>query len=138
MAEQWLIDGYNVFHSLRSNSSRKPPLQREQFFALLAEFASLKKIHTLLVLDGVGAQSEMDGYRTDHFEIVFSQKTSADACIEKYLFQHRQTQDLVVVTDDRAVANIGRGGGARVISTSLFADMLKDCKKEASEDLDRR
>ena len=133
MAEQWLIDGYNLLHALQSKTPRKAPLSREQLFAQVAEFASLKKTHTLLVLDGVGDEGELRAYRTGYFEAIFSQSVSADACIEKYLFQHRQTQSLVVVTDDRAISNMGRGGGARVLSTSMFAKMLKECAKEASD-----
>ena len=133
MAEQWLIDGCNLLHALQSQTSKRSSLSREKLFALIAEFASFKKTHTLLVLDGVGDEGELRAYRTAYFEAVFSQKDSADACIEKYLFQHRQTQDLVVVTDDRAISNMGRGGGARVLSTSMFAELLKECRKEASD-----
>ena len=138
MAEQWLIDGYNLFHALKSKRPQRSPLSREELFALVAEFASFKKTDTLLVLDGAGDQGELDAYRTDHFEIVFSQKVSADACIERYLFEHRQTLQLVVVTDDRAISNIGRGGGARVLSTSAFAELLKECKKEGSDFLQNK
>jgi hypothetical protein len=41
------------------------------------------------------------------------------------------------VTDDRAVSNIGRGGGARVLSTSIFAELLKECRKEESDVLNK-
>ena len=128
-----MIDGYNLLHALNSKASPKTSLSREQLMALLAEFASFKKTHTLLVLDGVGEEGELRAYRTEYFEAVYSQKVSADACIEKYLFQHRETHALVVVTDDRAVSNIGRGGGARVLSTSIFTEMLKECKKEEED-----
>ena len=138
MAEHWLIDGYNLLHALNSQASPKTPLSREQLLALVAEFASFKKTDTLLVLDGVGDEGELRAYRTTYFEAVFSQKASADSCIEKYLFQHRQTKALVVVTDDRAVSNMGRGGGARVLSTSTFAELLKECKKEGAEILHKK
>ena len=138
MAEQWLIDGYNLLHALKSFASPKIPLSREQLFGLLVEFASFKKIQTLLVLDGAGDEGELRAYRTDFFEAVYSHAVSADACIEKYLFQHRQTKSLVVVTDDRAVSNMGRGGGARVLSTSTFAEMLKECKKEEADVLNKK
>ena len=138
MAEQWLIDGYNLLHALQSRTPKKSPLSREQLLALVAEFASFKKIRTLLVLDGVGEEGELSACRTTYFEAIFSQKVSADACIEKYLFQHRRTQTLVVVTDDRAVSNMSRGSGARVLSTSMFAELLKESRKEESDILSKK
>ena len=133
MAEQWLIDGYNLLHALQSKAPKNTAFSREHLFAQVAEFASLKKTPILIVLDGVGDEGELRAYRTTYFEVVFSQSVSADTCIEKYLFDHRQTKSLVVVTDDRAISNMGRGGGARVLSTSIFSELLKECKKEASD-----
>ena len=137
MAEQWLIDGYNLLHALQSQSPTKTFLSREKLFALVAEFASFKKIHILLVLDGAGDQGQWHAYQTVYFEVMFSQKVSADACIEKYLYEHRDKQRLVVVTNDLAITNIGRGSGASVLGTSQFFELLKECKKEASEFLQK-
>ena len=137
MAEQWLIDGYNLLHALQSKNPKKNFPSREQMLAVIAEFASFKRSNTLLVLDGAGDDHELRSYRTEYFEVIFSQKVSADACIEQYLFQHRGKLQMTVVTDDRAIAGIGRGGGARVLSTSVFAEILKECKKEGSECLQK-
>ena len=137
MAEQWLIDGYNLLRALQSKNPKRVSPTREQLFALLGEFASFKKTNILLVLDGVGEDHELRPYGTKHFEAVFSQKVSADARIEQYLFQHREKLQMTIVTDDRAIADIGRGGGASVLSTSAFSEMLRDCKKESVEFLQK-
>ena len=133
MAEQWLIDGYNLLHAYQSQSPKKNILSREKLFQLVAEFASFKKLSTLLVLDGSGDEGQLEAYRTADFEVVFSQKVPADTYIEKYLYEHRDRCRLVVVTNDRAIVNIGRGGGASVLSTSQFFELLKECKKEGAE-----
>ena len=137
MAEQWLIDGYNLLHALQSQSPQKTSLPRERLFALVAEFASFKKLRTLLVLDGVGDEGQLRAYCTDDFEVVFSQNVTADAYIEKYLYEHRDKIRLTVVTNDRAIANIGRGSGAAVLSGSRFFELMKECKKESSEFLEK-
>ena len=137
MVEQWLIDGYNLLHALQSKNPKNGSPTREQLFALLGDFASFKKTNTLLVLDGVGDDNELRACRTEYFEAVFSQEVSADTYMEQTLFRQRDKRRMVVVTDDLAVANIGRGGGARVLSTSVFAELLKECKKETSEFLQK-
>ena len=136
MSEQWLIDGYNLLHSLNSLGSFKT-LSREGLLSMVAGFASFQKTDVLLVLDGIGSEAELASYATAHFKAVFSQKDPADTYIERYLFEYRTRRALVVVTDDRAIANIGRGGGARVLSTSVYAKILKDTMKE-NQDLLRK
>ena len=131
MTEQWLIDGYNLLYALQQTPEKSLP--REELLSRVAEFASFKKTRILLVLDGTGDEGELDGWRTDCFEAVFSKKMPADTYIEQYLFEHRQSRQISVVTNDRAIANLARGGGARVLSTGVFWDLLTDCKKESSE-----
>ena len=133
MAEQWLIDGYNLLRALQAGASRKTPLSREQLFSRIAEFTSFKKLPALIVLDGVGDDAELRAYHTEYLQLVYSQKAPADSYIERYLFKHRQTCSMVVVTDDRAISNLGRGGGARVLGTSAFAELLEEVAKERSD-----
>ncbi len=137
MAEQWLIDGYNLLYALQSQGPKKTPLTREELFALVAEFAAFKNHPTLLVLDGVGDQGQLRAYHTVYLKVVFSQKVSADTYIEKYLYEHRDKQRLVVVTNDRAITNMGLGSGASVLSTTQFFELLKECKKDESEFLQK-
>jgi predicted RNA-binding protein with PIN domain len=135
MPEQWLIDGYNLLHSLRTAHPHRS-LTREGLFTLVSGFASFKNVDVLLVLDGTGPEAELDAHATARFRAVFSQKGPADAYIERVLFEERSKKRLVVVTDDRAIANIGRGGGAQVVSTQGFNEMLKGCARDRSDILD--
>lgn len=137
MAEQWLIDGYNLLYAHQSQSPKKTSLPLEKLYAIVAEFASFKKQHTLLVLDGSGDEKQLHAYSTAFFKVVFSQKVSADAYIEKVLYEERNKQTLVVVTNDRAITNIAHGSGASVLSTSQFFELAKECKKEAEEFLQK-
>ena len=137
MAEQWLIDGYNLLRALQSSQSKKNHLTREQLFELAAQFASFTKSGVLMVLDGVGSNDELQAHNTENFHVVFSQKISADTYIEQYLYQERGKLSMIVVTDDRAITHIARGGGAQVLGTALFAENLEQCRKHRSEILNK-
>ena len=61
---------------------------------------------------------------------MYSQKVSADHHIEKYIYQHKAAMTFVVVTDDRTISGLARGGGARVLKNSQFLEMLKEERQE--------
>jgi len=135
MAEEWLIDGYNLLHAQHSASpSKKSNSDRNALILDVADFASRADHPVLMVLDGVGSQPELDIYHTAFFRVVYSQKISADAYIERMLFERRAERKFMVVTNDRAITNIARGGGARVMSTSQFLERMRGSKKESADE----
>jgi predicted RNA-binding protein with PIN domain len=137
MLEYWLIDGYNLLHDLHPSKQGKKP-SKEMLFDLLADFASAdENRRVLLVLDGKGSDAEHDAVKTSSFSASYSQEVSADTFIEKYLYDHRATARLFVVTNDRAITLLARGGGASVFSTALFMDRVGDAKKNTEEHLRR-
>ena len=91
----------------------------------------------MVVMDGYGDPAELDIHNTRLFRVVYSQKVSADACIERLLYERRSATRFTLVTDDRAIANMARGGGASVIGTGAFMEMMKESRKESSETLDK-
>ena len=134
MAEEWLIDGYNLLHALHSASP--PEKNRSNLHRLIsdvADFASESSQVVFMVLDGHGRQGELDICHTAFFRVVYSQKISADTFIEKTLFERRAETQFMVVTNDRAIANIARGGGARVMSTTQFLERMRESKKESTD-----
>ena len=135
MAEEWLIDGYNLLHASASARTSKPKRDLGPWLAELAGYASLTKCTMLVVLDGAGDSGELEIHRTKFFSVVYSKKSSADAFIERRLFEHRSRTTFVVVTDDRAVTNIARGAGASVLGTRTFLEMMKETRKESSDAL---
>ena len=132
MNEEWLIDGYNLLHfiSAEKNPAHRFPSTKTTLCAALAGFASARKQKVWMVLDGVGNPEELKVYQTACFEAVYSQNVSADNHIEKYIYQNKASMAFVVVTDDRAISGIARGGGARVLKNSQFLEMLKEAGKE--------
>lgn len=137
MVEEWLVDGCNLLHAYPSGRSSKDKNSRAVLLSALAGFSASQEKHMLVVLDGKGEPAELDIHHTSLFRVVYSQKVSADACIERILFERRSQARFTVVTDDRAISNIARGSGAMVVGTAPFLEMLKESRKESTEALDK-
>ena len=136
MLEEWLVDGYNLLHACASEASRRK-VSRETLLSELAGFAASKAQRMLVVLDGSGDPAEWQAHHSEFLRVVYSQKVSADAYLERHLFEHRGKANFTVVTNDRAITNIARGGGARVLGTETFLEMIRETRKESSETLQK-
>lgn len=123
MPEAWFIDGYNLLYDLTSGK-RKNPISRRQLFDRLAGFASTGDRRVVVVLDGTGPAEELVADRTERFEIVYSQKVSADAYIERSVCERKGMPGTVVVTRDTAISRMARGSGARVFEPREFMEIL--------------
>ena len=137
IVDEWLVDGFNLLHAYPCTKPSNTKISRVDLLSVLAGFASLKAKRMLVVLDGVGDAAELDIHHSPLFRVVYSQKVSADACIERLLFERRSEVRFTVVTDDRAISNIARGSGALVVGTAQFLEMLKETRKESTESLDK-
>ena len=134
MLEEWLVDGFNLLHHLTSRLNQKNKLSKESLFNLLANFsASSDGRHVIVVLDGIGSDQELEPFYTASFQAFYSQKVSADTCIERYLYEKKTAMRLMVVTKDRAIATMARGYGAGVVSPDAFMEMLRENKSENSD-----
>ena len=133
MTEEWLIDGYNLLHSFPAATPRRPKLSREDLCKALADFASSVNHPVILVFDGKGNPAEFSHYSTKHLSILYSQSVTADAYIERYLFEHKGRCSFTVVTKDRAITNHARGCGARVLSPSIFMETLSAACRESGD-----
>ena len=133
LSEYWLIDGYNVLHESRGGAKKRP--SRELLFSRLAGFASSGPRQVLVVLDGVGPDEEWIACRTPNFSVVYSQKVTADSHIERILCAEKGRFNFMVVTRDRAVIEMSRGSGARVMSPEDLLSLIGDAGKEGDETL---
>lgn len=88
-----------------------------------------------VVFDGVGPDHEFSHYRNARFEAVYSQKVAADAYIERLFTQQKERYRFKVITEDRAIANLARGTGARVYSSVEFLAEMNDNSRHAADKL---
>ncbi len=131
MPEEWLIDGYNLLYSIASKQWRGKKLTREALLGALASFAEGRGCRVLMVLDGKGPAEELEVYKTKYFEARYSQSVTADSVIERIVYQNKE--NCVVVTKDRAIAQMARGSGARVMTPEDFSDLLEESQKERKD-----
>jgi predicted RNA-binding protein with PIN domain len=128
-----LIDGYNLLHDLQNQKDKKRRLSRESLLACVASFAASRNTPVHFVMDGVGSPQELESFNTRLFTACYSQKVSADTYIEKYLYDKKGRAAIIVVTHDRAISNMARGAGARVMSPTEFAELLQNTEKDRSD-----
>ena len=133
MPEEWLVDGYNLLHRLKAAVQKKSDLSLARLIERIVDFSSYRKHLVLMVLDGRGPKGELDARSAPFFRLVYSGKVSADACIERYLFENRSRAALAVVTDDRAISDMARGGGARVLSGKNFLEILEETERQKAD-----
>ncbi|MBI2095631.1 MAG: NYN domain-containing protein [Candidatus Omnitrophica bacterium] len=131
MPEEWLIDGFNLLYRLKNR-------QLSALFGLVADFAAARRCLALVVLDGKGNDEECAAFQTPSFQIRYSKEVSADAVIERRLCEKKGLAAFVVVTGDRAITQMARGSGARVIGADEFISLLNQTRKENSELLFKR
>ena len=132
MMEEWLIDGYNLLHAY-GPQKKSSKFSREALFGLLADFASSGDRKIAIILDGKGDDQEFKAYETRSFRVMYSQSMTADSVIEKILYEQKGKSLFVVVTQDRAVTQVARGSGARVIKPKEFMEMVKMSTKDRAD-----
>ncbi|OIO39579.1 MAG: hypothetical protein AUJ72_00400 [Candidatus Omnitrophica bacterium CG1_02_46_14] len=138
MLEEWLIDGYNLLHSLTPLSKKEKDVSREILISRLVSFASCGERKVLMVLDGQGNGQELEPYQTKNFKAIYSQTLTADSVIERVLFEKKGTAvPIWVVTKDRAVCLMARGLGARVMAPDEFIKLVGSNKRENDQILFR-
>ena len=137
MNEEWLIDGYNLLHFIaaQKDPARLFPKTKTTLCSALAGFAASRKHRVTIVFDGAGNAGELKVHDTALFSAAYSQKVSADHHIERYVFQNKASLQMTIVTDDRTISNLARGGGARVLKNSEFLEMLKESGREKEKTL---
>ncbi len=138
MPHEWIIDAYNVLHHINDRKKRELQMTREDFFSALSNFAGRQMCPVTAVLDGVGEDKELSSFNTQFLRICYSQKVSADTCIEKMIYLGKDRCQWRVVTQDRAIANLARGMGALVITPREFMESLKGIFRDTEDTIRER
>lgn len=140
LIEEWLIDGYNVYHALRR---RERGVSLADYLTRLADLTAAPapsgaERRFVVVLDGRGEDADLVPYRTGSCEVIRSGGVSADSCIERLIFEWKATRRILLVTDDRAIRQLAHGAGCRSMGTDEFLSQNASFIKSRSEDLHRR
>lgn len=140
MAEIHLVDGYNVIHQsqkLLHLIRQDMETAREAFIDKVAHFCVQTGKHVVVVFDGRGpriVQKVAHNRSVPSLEVLYSPgHLTADAVIERMVYQSPRKMDVVVVTSDRGVRDLCRGMGALVMDTPNFLSSLEETRSAIRE-----
>jgi predicted RNA-binding protein with PIN domain len=105
----YLFDGYNILHAGSF-------ADRRELVDALASFVALRGARGVVVFDGVGQDADYGA-----LEVRFA--SPADSLIERLAAEHRKSQEVWVISSDRAVRGTA-GQETRRLSSSTFVREL--------------
>ncbi len=133
-----IIDGYNLIHAdehLKSTSSFSLEKAREELMDMLSNYVSYTKNELLLVFDaylvkdGAGSELMRDGYK-----VVFTKADqTADAYIEKQMYELGPDYSIRLVTDDRLLQFSAVHSGISRMTSKEFLEELTRIGNEITE-----
>lgn len=140
MSEIHLVDGYNVIHQsqkLLHLIRQDMETAREAFIDKVAHFCVQTGKHVVVVFDGRGpqiVQKVAHNRSVPSLEVLYSPgHLTADAVIERMVYQSPRKMDVVVVTSDRGVRDLCRGMGALVMDAPNFLSSLDETRTAIRE-----
>lgn len=142
MTTTYFIDGYNVLHKLRE--AGPPPAEdleqaRDDLVDLVATFCSATGDVATIFFDGTGRAPESVAHRAAQPAIVYSaKKISADALIEKAVYEAKHRERIVVVTADRGIRDLCTGMGALAMTPENFFSLAEDARTRLSRTIRAR
>jgi len=101
----YLFDGYNILHAGSFDD-------RRELVDALASFVALRGARGVVVFDGVGQDADYGA-----LEVRFA--SPADSLIERLAAEHRKSEEVWVISSDRAVRGTA-GQETRRLSSSTF------------------
>lgn len=128
----YYIDGYNVIHQ---SSSIRPLLDvnfevaRDTFIDKIARFCAATGEPAKIIFDGRGRRAEPVPvpYKAPGLEIVYSPgHLTADALIERSVYQSTDRRHIVVVTGDSGIRELCQHLGALVMSPGNFLNAVRE------------
>ena len=133
-----IIDGYNLIHAdehLKSTSLFSLEKAREELMDMLSNYVSYTKTELVLVFDaylvkdGEGKEFMRDGYK-----VVFTQADqTADAYIEKTMYEVGPDYSIKMVTDDRLLQFSAVHSGISRMTSKEFLEELTRIGNEITE-----
>lgn len=128
-----MIDGYNM---LKADYEEATPQTRDQFVVDLSRYAR-KRNHTIKVIFDGGLVAHSQREMLNGVEVIFvGYKCSADDFIKEFIVSH-STQNYIVVTSDKELADFVRRHSVFTISVQTFSpyffDALQENNKESGQ-----
>lgn len=131
----WIIDGYNLIltdRKLAKVARNNLEAARDGLFLEITLSSRLKGEDVFLVFDGRSGNPNMKA--ASGVQVIFSQHPeSADDIIKGMIGNYRKRRSILVVSNDRSIANYAKECGARVVGSKDFLSMIR-AKRERNEE----
>lgn len=126
-----LIDGYNLIYAwpkLKDLADTNMDSAREELIDIIQNYSGSSDAHIQLIFDGYrrpGNPGGKDGYDYN-IEVVYTKEAeTADAYIERTIYEKGKKCEIEVVTSDRLVQMAALGDGALRISSAEFCEVVE-------------
>ena len=132
MAEHYFIDGYNVLHrstSLKQRADEDLESAREALVDRVAQYCASSGARATIVFDGQGPRQErVSNVRgAAGLDLIYAAATkSADAIIERAIYQLPHRREAIVVSGDRGITDLCIGLGALAMTPDAFLRTITD------------
>lgn len=132
MPEHYYIDGYNVLHrsSLLKGLARESlEIARDTLIDKVAQYCASSGVRATIVFDGRGPRTEHEQalMGAASLDIVYAAgHQSADAFIERTVYQSPNRREAVVVSGDRGITDLCIGMGALAMTPDAFLAEVAD------------
>lgn len=140
MAEKLLVDGYNVLHhsrKLQRLMRQDMETAREALIDKVAHYCIQTGHQVTIVFDGRGLQvvQKVAHYRSvPSMDVLYAPgHLTADAVIERMVYQEPRKMEVAVVTSDRGVRDLCRGMGALVMDANHFLQSIQATRTDVGE-----
>ncbi|HEX5469132.1 MAG TPA: NYN domain-containing protein [Gaiellaceae bacterium] len=112
----YLFDGYNILHAGTFRA-------RDELIDRLASFVAVRGARGVVVFDGVGDDASYGG-----LSVRFA--TEADALIERLAAEHRDREEVWVISSDAAIRGTAGQGTRRVGSGPFLRELDESARQE--------
>ncbi|MDO4942324.1 MAG: TetM/TetW/TetO/TetS family tetracycline resistance ribosomal protection protein [Lachnospiraceae bacterium] len=136
-----LVDGYNIIFAwkeLKELANVNLDSARDKLLDILSDYHGTGQGNMIVVFDAYrvkGHRTEVMDYQNIH--VVYTKEAeTADAFIEKFAHDHKQTYDITVATSDYLEQIIITGQGCKLLSARELEQMVDQKKEEIREQLE--
>lgn len=141
MPQTYFIDGYNVVHfcsRLKALAGSNFEAARDTLIERVARFCGDTGKRAKVVFDGRGLRQDwscpFDGVHG--LQVVFSPAgQTADALIERMVYEASRRGDLVIVSGDRGLRELCRGMGAFTLQPDNFLATIEEALSQSRSNL---
>ncbi|MCM8773582.1 MAG: NYN domain-containing protein [Candidatus Omnitrophica bacterium] len=127
----YIIDGWNVVHSIPSVKSSPLPIRDLIFFIRRFKLTGSNNNRVTIVFDGYFDMPNMAGIDKG-FEVIFSGDKSADEVIKEKVRRYKKKYQIVMVSNDNQIIDYVKLQGVRILRVNDFLNKVKKKKTKDS------